>query len=265
MSEVATKLQAGGLTIPGALDVKGGIKTPSGHTFSCEGRQHMTGGEHLYILHKNGVVIGKEWGGNGNLYVQGNLEVNGSFNLLPRGVIVAWSNATPPAGWALCDGANGTPDLRGRFIRMASSDLTNEAGAPAGWFDGVVGRKSNSGNIPASVVGNSRDDSSSRIFKMNIGEYGGTDHMTLSNAEIPPHKHFTADANPTGSHFWNHNGKYLGNDNRDFSGGGGAAFGTTNNPNRAFTTGNGNVESGLNGWGHNNMPPYYVLTYIMKL
>lgn len=37
---------------------------------------------------------------------------------IPRGVIVMWSgsiNQIPP-GWALCDGTNGTPDLRDRFI-----------------------------------------------------------------------------------------------------------------------------------------------------
>lgn len=35
---------------------------------------------------------------------------------LPAGVIVMWSGATVPDGWALCDGTNGTPDLRGRFV-----------------------------------------------------------------------------------------------------------------------------------------------------
>lgn len=37
---------------------------------------------------------------------------------LPSGVIVMWSGqlANIPAGWALCNGANGTPDLRDRFV-----------------------------------------------------------------------------------------------------------------------------------------------------
>ena len=41
----------------------------------------------------------------------------------PSGVIMSYYPAdfiyrtpTPPNGWALCDGRNGTPDLRGRFI-----------------------------------------------------------------------------------------------------------------------------------------------------
>lgn len=38
--------------------------------------------------------------------------------LLPTGMITLWSGsvASIPAGWHLCDGASGTPDLRDRFI-----------------------------------------------------------------------------------------------------------------------------------------------------
>lgn len=38
--------------------------------------------------------------------------------MLPIGIIVIWhgSAATIPGGWSLCDGNNGTPDLRDRFI-----------------------------------------------------------------------------------------------------------------------------------------------------
>lgn len=37
---------------------------------------------------------------------------------IPRGIITMWSGAVDavPSGWALCDGNNGTPDLRERFI-----------------------------------------------------------------------------------------------------------------------------------------------------
>ena len=37
---------------------------------------------------------------------------------LPPGVIVMWSGTLDaiPVGWALCDGSNGTPDLRNRFV-----------------------------------------------------------------------------------------------------------------------------------------------------
>ena len=62
----------------------------------------------------------------------GNTGVNGatgdtgvapSFN---QGIIVMWSgsSATIPSGWALCDGAGGTPDLRNRFIVGVNATYT---------------------------------------------------------------------------------------------------------------------------------------------
>lgn len=40
---------------------------------------------------------------------------------IPSGVILLWhgSIASIPPGWALCDGNNGTPNLRNRFVIMA--------------------------------------------------------------------------------------------------------------------------------------------------
>jgi hypothetical protein len=41
----------------------------------------------------------------------------------PPGMIALWSGALAnlPVGWALCDGANGTPDLRDRFVQGVAS------------------------------------------------------------------------------------------------------------------------------------------------
>lgn len=51
---------------------------------------------------------------------------------IPRGMICMWSGSATavPAGWALCDGTNGTPDLRDRFIVGAGS--TYASGATGG-------------------------------------------------------------------------------------------------------------------------------------
>jgi len=66
--------------------------------FNIEGEENINS-----LFSKNNMTIG-------------NLFINGTFNMIPRGSVVAWTKQTIPKGWAICDGTNGTPDLRGRFI-----------------------------------------------------------------------------------------------------------------------------------------------------
>jgi len=56
----------------------------------------------------------------------------------PAGVIVLWSGSigSIPAGWALCNGSNGTPDLRNRFVVGAGS--TYAVDASGGSADAIV-------------------------------------------------------------------------------------------------------------------------------
>ena len=57
---------------------------------------------------------------------------------IPTGGIIIWSGSTGsvPSGWLLCDGTNGTPDLRDRFIIGAGS--TYAVSATGGSKDAVV-------------------------------------------------------------------------------------------------------------------------------
>lgn len=57
---------------------------------------------------------------------------------LPSGVITLWSGsvASIPGGWYLCNGSNGTPDLRDRFVVGAGS--TYAVAATGGSADAVV-------------------------------------------------------------------------------------------------------------------------------
>jgi len=82
--------------------------------------------------------------GSNNITHTGNLTVNGTISAtgysglnvtgtIPTGGIIMWSGsiASIPAGWALCNGVNGTPDLRDRFIVGAGNTYTpgNTGGA----------------------------------------------------------------------------------------------------------------------------------------
>lgn len=53
-----------------------GIDYLASGNIDMPGRMHISGGEFLYLLNKNGVIIGKEYGGDGCLRVQGNLTVD---------------------------------------------------------------------------------------------------------------------------------------------------------------------------------------------
>lgn len=57
---------------------------------------------------------------------------------IPSGGIIIWSGASNniPSGWYLCNGSNGTPDLRNRFLVGAGS--TYAVGATGGSADAIV-------------------------------------------------------------------------------------------------------------------------------
>lgn len=44
------------------------------------------------------------------------------LSALPRGSIIVWTSKDIPNGWAICDGTNGTPDMRDKFIVGASNN-----------------------------------------------------------------------------------------------------------------------------------------------
>lgn len=84
-------------------------------------------------------------------YVEDEIKKLGGTTI-PAGVVVMWSGSPDkiPEGWALCDGTQKTPDLRGRF-----------------------------------VVGYNRDDADYN----GIGKSGGGKTATLTTANLPAHTH----------------------------------------------------------------------------
>lgn len=93
--------------------------------------------------------------------------------MIPKGVIVMFSGTKAPDGWAFCDGANGTPDLRGRFILGSenSSEIGGKSSQPA---QGEVGSKQYKQQSFASSV----------PLDIHIGE------TVLTHAQMPMHYHY---------------------------------------------------------------------------
>jgi len=100
---------------------------------------------------------GDDWTSAGTLNITGSLELDGSTGTAGQvlissgssetptwgdafvtGMIMLWSGSTDsvPAGWALCDGTNSTPDLRDRFVVGAGS--TYDVNATGGSKDAVA-------------------------------------------------------------------------------------------------------------------------------
>ncbi|MCS7019132.1 MAG: hypothetical protein RMJ87_05950 [Cytophagales bacterium] len=101
-----------------------GNATPPANRLEVQGNALINGNLTANNLTTGGTVTA------GNLNVSGVISGNGT---IPIGGIIMWSGsiATIPAGWALCDGNNGTPDLRDRFIVGAGSSYVpgNTGGA----------------------------------------------------------------------------------------------------------------------------------------
>ncbi len=142
LSEVASKLQTGGLTIPGFL--KTGPSQWDKYTIFGGKNRDAAGGQaqvhatdgNLHLDSANGKTTFINFYTKTPTRIEGSLDVigatniTGAFNLLPRGIIVAWTGANAPAGWAICNGQNGTPDLRNRFIAGAGGQY--QVGATGG-------------------------------------------------------------------------------------------------------------------------------------
>jgi len=167
-----------------------------------------------------------------NIKVTGNADF-GNF----KGIIVMWSGSNVPSGWTLCDGTNGTPDLRGRF-----------------------------------VLGSGKGEN---LTERKINDKGGFETHTLTIEEIPTHDHnFNIVIGCSGNNCQlskQTHDKILGNvgiktdwiTKKSTTGDWG--YGIARQGNGIGYNFGINFEKNGNDKPHNNMPPFYVLAYIMKL
>ncbi len=94
--------------------------------------------------------------------------------------IIAWSGTIIPDGWTICNGANGTPDLRGKFVYGKYDDADTPDTGGSNTHSHTVGTSSSVGNHSHSYSG-STDNSSSSYYLASSTQYAyGTHSHTLS-------------------------------------------------------------------------------------
>ena len=121
-----------------------------------------------------------------------------TYNVMPIGSVIMWYGDTVdiPDGWSICNGTNGTPDLRDRFIMGAGSS------AMGGQTDTFANGVKNFASAETSTIGD-------HIHTGTNNEGGAHNHdgfvggHVLTTSELPEHNHnFTDiyglrdDANP---------------------------------------------------------------------
>jgi microcystin-dependent protein len=176
-------------------------------------------------------------------------------HLVPPGGIIMWSGAINdiPVGWALCDGSNGTPDLRDRFIVGAGGSYN--VGNTGGMKDVTL----TTSQLPA------------HKHTISSSSSGAHNHTGTTSLEQIGDQNVTGDIHAvTGK-------EYEALNETDFS----TAWAAVTNINpeaintnhsHTFTTSSDgfhfhDITMGDTGGGqaHENRPPYYALAYIMKL
>lgn len=187
--------------------------------------------------------------------------------VMPPGGIIMWSGsvASIPEGWALCDGAQGTPDLRGRFVVGAGGDY---APGDTGGADSVTLSESQipshnhtmdgAGAHSHTAAGNgshshSGTTSNSGGHSHTVPTYGassGTQGNRISRYNTIGTQATSASTLSAGIHSHSFNTNTVGNHSHTIS----AVSDHTHAINSA-----GGDES------HENRPPYYALAYIMRL
>lgn len=162
-------------------------------------------------------------------------------DLVPSGTIVMWSGATPPKGWALCDGTQvggrKTPNLSGRF---------------------VVGY--------GQRTPNSRSDKS-KIHNYKLKELGGYEEVTLSINQMATHTHTIEKKGGIHSHSFDLH--YYSGNYRSHPAGSGDKGRVPSPHHEGCTKNAGGHTHEISETGeshpHENRPPYYALAYIIKL
>ena len=108
---------------------------------------------------------------------------------MPVGVILMWSGSadTIPAGFTLCDGSNGTPDLRNRFVIGAGG--TYAVGAKGGAASVDLSHSHNYEGTTDSSHGDEISKAGSGVGGAHTHTYSGTTDEAGSTTQsiLPPY------------------------------------------------------------------------------
>jgi hypothetical protein len=151
-------------------------------------------------------------------------------NSIPSGLISMWSGtiATIPTGWVLCNGSNGTPDLRNKFVIGAHTDSAGVA------YSTVTGSNTQTGGTKDAIVVSHT-------------------HTATSTVTDPGHLHtFTNYSNAGGAS----DTPIIGSSNT-------LTTVSTNSAVTGISVATTNASTGSSGTDQ-NLPPYYALAFIMK-
>lgn len=180
---------------------------------------------------------------------------------VPKGLISMWYGLLTniPDGWTLCDGQNGTPDLRDRFIVGAGNEY--EIGDIGGekevtlTEEQIPNHRHGSGTLSASSAG-SHSHSSGTLSTNSTGSHTHTYYMRPTSsfvkvssgdgANVRPNSNTSTDTSSAGSHSHSISGST-------------SSSGSHSHSISGYTSYIGS------GRAHENRPPYFALAFIMKL
>jgi hypothetical protein len=133
--------------------------------------------------------------------IAGPVAVNGTFNavtiqqngvaLVPSGLIAMWSGSASaiPAGWLLCNGASGTPNLEGMFVLGAGGAYGVGATGGAASASPTTSSAGSHNHGGQDLIAGPFGMTGSSDVQGTHSHGGATAGATLSVADLPAHNH----------------------------------------------------------------------------